>query len=56
MEALQEALEREPKSAHCKVYVEPTVKDWIQKYADQQGMTFSEAGRELWLDSIKRKV
>ena len=51
---IDEALRREPRSAHCKVYVEPTVKAEIQKFADREGLTFSEAGRELWLSSLHR--
>ena len=52
---LARSLAVEPKSAHCKIYVEPGLKQWIQDYADEKGMTFSEAGRDLWLDSIKTK-
>jgi hypothetical protein len=53
---IAEALEREQRNAHCKVYIEPTVKKAIQEFADREGMTFSEAGRELWLDAMKRLV
>lgn len=45
----------ENRSAHCKVYVEPSLKKIIQKYAKMNGLTFSEAGRELWLDAIRDK-
>lgn len=47
----------EHRDAHCKVYVEPSMKAEIQKFANEKGMTFSEAGRKLWLhalDSFKK--
>lgn len=55
MTTLRETLAAEARSEHCKVYAEPTLKSKIQKYADRKGMTFSEAGRELWLDALERK-
>jgi hypothetical protein len=45
----------ELRDAHCKVYVEKTVKAEIQKFANEKGMTFSEAGRRLWLEALKAK-
>ena len=43
----------EHRDAHCKVYVEPSMKAEIQKFANEKGMTFSEAGRKLWLEALK---
>lgn len=45
----------ENRSSHCKIYVEPSLKKIIQQYAKNNGLTFSEAGRELWLDAIRDK-
>lgn len=42
---------RELRSEHCKIYVEPTIKKAIEKFASREGLTFSEAGRVLWLNS-----
>lgn len=41
----------EPRSEHCKTYVEKTLKKAITNFAIREGLTFSEAGRELWLNS-----
>lgn len=43
----------ENKSAHCKVYLEPSLKETIQNFAKNNRMTFSEAGRELWLIALE---
>ena len=42
----------ELRDAHCKVYVEKTIKEEIQRFANERGMTFSEAGRKLWLEAL----
>ena len=49
---LMKDLATEPKSEHCKVYIEQSLKAIIQKYADARGITFSAAGRKLWLEAV----
>lgn len=41
----------EKRSEQCKIYVEPTVKAAIEGFAAREGLTFSEAGRALLLNS-----
>jgi hypothetical protein len=53
---LHDALRHEHRNAHCKIYVEPSVKKAIENYAIREGLTFSEAGRALWLSALGVKT
>ena len=39
----------ENRDAHNKTYTEPSLRKAIQAYARREGLTDSEAGRQLWL-------
>lgn len=39
----------ENRVAHNKTYTEPSLRKAIQAYARREGLTDSEAGRQLWL-------
>ena len=39
----------ENRIAHNKTYTEPSLRKAIQEYARREGLTDSEAGRQLWL-------
>jgi hypothetical protein len=42
----------ELRTEHCKTYVEPTLKKAIQDYATREDISFSEAGRRLWIRAL----
>ena len=50
-----DVIAKEPRSAQCKFYVEPTMKKAVQNFADREGLTFSEACRALLLNADELK-
>ena len=42
----------EKRDVHCKVYCEYSLKKAILQYSYDHDMTFSEAGRKLWIDAL----
>jgi hypothetical protein len=42
----------ELRDSHCKVYVEYSLKKAVKKYAEEHDMTFSDAGRRLWINAL----
>ena len=46
---------KELRSEHCKIYAEPSLKKAVQDYADENRVTFSEAGRRLWVYALNLK-
>lgn len=45
---------RERRDYHCKIYVEQSLADLITKCAQQEGKSFSEAGRQLLIWGLER--
>ena len=43
----------EKRDQHCKIYVEQSLKNYVDKYALKRRISFSEAGRELWIIGLK---
>jgi hypothetical protein len=41
------------KSAYCKFYAEPELRDFIQAHADEQGISFSQQSRMFIINGIR---
>lgn len=44
----------EKRDQHCKIYVEKSLKNEIERYAQTHHYSFSEAGRKLLIHSLER--
>lgn len=43
----------EKRDAHNKIYTEGSIKEFIEKFSEAHGLSFSEAGRDFLLMGIK---